>query len=317
MPTKRTCFLAVVVVAVLSSGTARTDDMIMTTGLRQDDGVATSVNLSHDLVRLGIASRDLPADDPSFDARPLFEAAIQYVRTHDIERLTVDRGAYYLLTPQDSQTYLRFPALSDLTVDLAGSKIFFAGAFLQGFTLANCDHATLTNFDIDFLEPPYTQVELVSIDPSARTLAYRTQPNWRDPATFDSPSVPGEASASLVLWGAAFRDGDILPGTSILNGVSHSTVDHVRVVPRQGALISANADGIHFVDAGLDNHIRRSFVTRTLDDAIAIDSLDPATVVSQTGPDKSSSPAAPLCALPTAPTSISSIQPPPGSYRAP
>jgi hypothetical protein len=46
MPTKFTCFLAVVVVAVLSSGTARTDDMIMTTGLRQDEGAATSVNLS-------------------------------------------------------------------------------------------------------------------------------------------------------------------------------------------------------------------------------------------------------------------------------
>jgi hypothetical protein len=33
----------------------------------------------------------------------------------------------------------------------------------------------------------------------------------------------------------------------------------------------------------MDNHIRRSFVTRTVDDALAIDSRDLATVVSQAG----------------------------------
>lgn len=318
------------------------------------DGI--TVNLSRDLVRLGIATQNLPANDPSFDARPIFEAALQYVGTHQVQRLTVDRGTYYFLTPQDAQTYLRFRSLSDLTIDLAGSKVFLAGAFLQGFALANCDHVTLTNFDIDFLERPYTQVELLSVDPSARTLSYRVLPQWRDPATFDSPSVPGEAAASLVIWAVAFRAGDIVPGTSrmrvaqpitagllrlvqdntpwtqaatlantlepgdtivvterggqppvlafggtsitishgtvrgssgfavLMNGVSHSTVEDVRVVPRAGALISSNADGIHFVEAGADDHIRNSFISRTLDDALAIDALDPATVVRQTGP---------------------------------
>jgi hypothetical protein len=68
---------------------------------------------------------------------------------------------------------------------------------------------------------------------------------------------------------------------------SHSVADRVRVVPRQQAgvsdLISSNADGIHFTSTGADNHIRRSFVTRTMDDAMAIDSRDLATVVSQSG----------------------------------
>jgi hypothetical protein len=130
---------------------------------------------------------------------PILSGIAAYMMEQGAEsRLTVDRGAYYFLTPQDTQTYLRFRSLSDLTIDLAGSKVFFAGAFLQGFALANCDHVTLTNFDIDFLEPPYTQVELLSVDPSARTLTYRALPQWRDPATFNSPSVPGEAAASLV-----------------------------------------------------------------------------------------------------------------------
>ncbi|WP_263357029.1 hypothetical protein [Acidicapsa ligni] len=49
-------------------------------------------------------------------------------------------------------------------------------------------------------------------------------------------------------------------------------------------MISTNADGIHFVLSGPDNHIRNSFVTRTLDDALAIDSIDLATEVSKSGP---------------------------------
>lgn len=137
-------FLAFALAVLLLSQTARADDKRMGTGSDRDDDTGGSVNLSRDLVRLGIASKNLPVDDPSFDARPLFEAAVQYVGTHHVERLTVDRGAYYFLTPQDSLTYFRFPSLSDLTVDLAGSKIFFAGAFLQGFTLVNCDRVTLT-----------------------------------------------------------------------------------------------------------------------------------------------------------------------------
>jgi hypothetical protein len=52
--------------------------------------------------------------------------------------------------------------------------------------------------------------------------------------------------------------------------------------PHSG-LIASNADGIHFPSSGPDNHIRRSFVTRAMDDALAIDSRDIATVVSQTG----------------------------------
>jgi hypothetical protein len=328
---------------------------------RAAEGQVKTVNLSRDLVPLGIASRNLPADDPAFDARPLFEAAVAYAADHHIERLTVDRGTYYFLTPEDAQTYLRFPALSDLTIDLAGSRILFTGAFLQGFALVNCDHVTLTNFTIDFVTPPYTEVELASVDPNARTLSYRTLPNWPDPATFnDAPTLshgPGEPAPSIVLWGVAFRDGDILPGTSrmqvaqpitagrldlvqdntpwtqsatlstlepgdtivvtqrggqppllaiggqfitishgtvfgasaiavLLNRVSHSTVDDLKVVPRAGALFSSNADGIHFVDAGADDHIRHSMVARTLDDALAIDSLDPALVQKETGPQQ-------------------------------
>ena len=43
---------------------------------------AQTLNMSTDLVRLGIAARDLNPNDPTLDARPLFEAATDHVRAH-------------------------------------------------------------------------------------------------------------------------------------------------------------------------------------------------------------------------------------------
>jgi hypothetical protein len=76
--------------------------------------------------------------------------------------------------PQDPQGYLRFPALSDLTVDFADSTIYFAGAFLQGFAVVDCTNFTLTRFRADFITPPYTHVMLTNVDPLRRALGYAT-----------------------------------------------------------------------------------------------------------------------------------------------
>jgi hypothetical protein len=317
------------------------------------NGRQGTLNLSRDLVRLGIASKNLTPDDPNLDARPLFQAALQYAGKHRTGLITLDHGSYYFLTPQNSETYLVFLDLSDLHVDLAGSKINFAHPFLQGFLVSNCQRFTLENFEADLLTLPYTHVQLESVNPQQRTLAYTTLPDWPDPETLNGETTP---LGPPVLWAVVFRNGTIVPGTSrmqvaqpisggilrlvqdktpwtqsatlstlspgdtivvtqrggeslinasrsdtirfsnitvyasssmavLLNSVSHSTVDHVRVMPRPGSgLVASNADGIHFVLSGPDNHIRNSFVTRTLDDALAIDSLDIATVAAQSGP---------------------------------
>lgn len=65
--------------------------------------------------------------------------------------------------------------------------------------------------------------------------------------------------------------------------VSNSIADHVQVIPREGNLFSTNADGIHFIDSGPNNHIRNCDVVRTLDDALVMDSYDLATVTAQSG----------------------------------
>ena len=50
---------------------------------------ATALNMSHDLVRLRIASQNLAPNERSLDARPLIQAAIQYIQTHPVQTLPV------------------------------------------------------------------------------------------------------------------------------------------------------------------------------------------------------------------------------------
>lgn len=313
------------------------------------------INLSHDLVRLGIAATNAQADSPTIDSRPLFQAALTYAQSHPVNRITVDPGAYYLLTPQDTQAYLRLAGLSGVTIDLAGSTFYMAQPFFRAFELVDCVNVTLTRFGTDYINPPYTHVQLTSSDTAGRSLGYATLPGWADPVTFKQWTGP-TATVAVDLWAVVFRNGDIVPGTSRMhvmpsiaegvlqliqdnapwtqaatlstlmpgdtivvtvrggfgpvtvvdgdgvtisdavvagsNGIavlftscSHSIADRVRVVPRpDGGLVASNADGIHFTSSGPDNHIRNSFVTRTLDDALTLDSQDIATVASQTGP---------------------------------
>jgi hypothetical protein len=311
--------------------------------------------MSHDLVPLGIANQNLTPNDPLLDARPLIQAAVYYVQTHPVQTLTADPGAYYLLSATQSNATLIFPTLSNMTVDLAGSTIYFMGPLLpNGIQVYQCSNFTLTNFSTDFLTPPYTHVQLTSIDPANRVLYYQTLPGWPDPSTFNNLQSP--FGDSVGLWTAIFRNGAIVPGTTrtLLTGpirgnaltltqdgtpwtqgatlstlrpgdiavvtarasgppilvwesdsitvsniniygspttalqiyaTSNSTVEGVSVMPRPGVgLIGSNADGIHFVSVRQNNTLKNSYVSRTMDDALIMDNLWAATVVTQNSP---------------------------------
>ena len=317
------------------------------------EGAAQVLNMSHDLVRIGIATQNLTPNTPSLDARPLFQAAVTYVQSHSTSTLTLDTGSYYFLTPEFTGTYLGFFGLSNLTVDLAGSTIYFQQAFLQGFIEEDCQNFTLTNFSTDFLKPPYTHVQVSSVDAQQRTIAYAILAGWPDPSTFNNVSTP---YGTPDVWAVVFRNGQAVPGTSRMpvalpianstltliqdgapwtqsatlstlqpgdviavterggespvlayrgdsitfsyitiygssafavqmDSLSNSVADHIRVMPRPvTGLIGSNADGIHFTSSRQNNLITNCYVTRTLDDALAMDSLYQATVQSETPP---------------------------------
>ena len=317
---------------------------------------AQVLNMSHDLVALGIANQNLTPNNPALDARPLIQAAVDYVSSHSIQVLTLDKGAYYLLSAQQGNAVVIFGGLSNVTVDFAGSTFYFLGPLLQnGIVVYQCSSFTLTNFQTDFINPPYTHVRLTSVDVQNRLLAYETLSGWPDPSYFNNPPLPSGGWTIEGIWAAVFRNGAIVPGTTRmlvsrpitgntltlvqdgtpwtqsstlatlqagdtvvvtargggppilvwegdgitlsnitvygsptwavnLQATSNTTVDGVRVMPRLGTgLIGSNADGIHFASVRLNNHIRNSYVTRTLDDAFVLDNQNAGIVVNQSG----------------------------------
>lgn len=311
----------------------------------------TSINLSHDLVPLGIAAQNMVPNTPTLDSQPLFTAAIQYAQANGVHLVTADSGAYYFLTSQNDYIYLIFGNLSDLTIDFQGSTLYFQYGLLRAIEMDSSQRVTWKNFTIDSLVPRFTQVQLTAVDPVKGTLSYTVPQGWADPASFTT-SVLGtpqlfafffrnglQAPATALTFisypitsptltitnnGEPWTQLDVLstlrPGDTVavwdrsgleaisvdssdsitLSNIevhgsgggfavavgrsSNSVADNVRIKPRPGALVASNADGIHFYLSLRNNHIRNCYVTRTTDDAIAMESGFVASVVSQPGP---------------------------------
>jgi len=173
---------------------------------------AQTINLSHDLVSLGIANQNLTPNQPSLDARPLFQAAIVYARAHSTKTITADKGAYYFLTPQLSDRYLVFSNLNNITIDLQGSDLYLAQSHLMGLDVHDGTNLTLANFTIDYTQLPFTQVRVTSVNPAGRTIQYTPLPNYQLPSAFNTVRNPYGQPEPLYIF--AFRNGQPAPNTS-------------------------------------------------------------------------------------------------------
>ena len=299
----------------------------------------TEINISQDLVSLGIAGQNAVPGNPNLDSRPLMQAAIQYASANGVGRIVADPGSYWFLTSQKADRYLVLDHLSDLAIDLKGSDLYLKTSYLIGFDLVGCQRVTLTNFTVDFVQLPYTQVRLTGVAPSSRTLSYEAISGWALPTTLRSKSGSSEYWGMVMRGGlppantnrlplgkptdptalqvtldtspwtqpgvlATYHPGDVIVvmlkdgdapilveggDTILLTGIDiyasgtlgvhldsaqNSTVSRVRVMPRPGTdrLISTNADGIHMSYVQSNNTIRHCYVSRTMDDAITMNS---------------------------------------------
>lgn len=161
----------------------------------------SQINVSQDLVSLGIAAQNAAPDNSNADARPLFQAAIQYASANGINRIIADPGGYWFLTPQQPGSYLVLDHVSGLTLDLHGSDVYLMNSFLTGILLTGCHGVTLTNFTVDYVRLPFTQVRLAAVAAGSGTLSYQTMPGWPSPgslATFHSVGA---------WWGIVLRGG--------------------------------------------------------------------------------------------------------------
>ncbi len=176
-------------------------------------GQPTTLNLSRDLVTLGIAAKNMVPNDPALNAAALFQAGVEYANAHHISRVTADRGSYYFLAtpPSLPDRYTNLYYLSNMTIDLAGSTVYLGQRFLIGFSLNVSQNVTLTNFTIERLNAPYTHVQITAVDAVNRRITYSPLPGFADPASLNGLTQP---YGPVEYWAVVFRNGKILPGTS-------------------------------------------------------------------------------------------------------
>src|SRR6516225_405025 len=127
-------------------------------GLRSAALAQTSLNLSQDLAGLGIASTNMLPNRPDLDAGPLFFQGVSYAKAHQISRVIADSGSYYFLSLQYSGSHVAWNGLSNMTIDLQGSDLYFTHPLVSGMTITNSTNLVLENFTADYDPLPFTQM---------------------------------------------------------------------------------------------------------------------------------------------------------------
>jgi hypothetical protein len=115
----------------------------------------TTLNLSEDPVRYGIASINMLPDQPSVDAGPLVFAGITYALSHQISRVIADPGTYCFQSVHGN-THVDFGGLTNMTIDFQGADLIFSHPLYYGMVVCPSTNVTLENFAVDYQPLPFT-----------------------------------------------------------------------------------------------------------------------------------------------------------------
>ena len=175
-------------------------------------GQSASLNVSHDLTGLKIAAQNMTPNVPDLDSRPLLEAAVQYAQAHSIPQITADPGSYYFLTGHPFGVFLFLNGVHDLTLDLAGSDLYFALGSWNAVECLQCTNVQFLNFTVDALQLPFTQVRVTSVDTAKARIFYTALPGWEAASNFNTSR--SQSGALEPLYAFDFRQGQPVRQTS-------------------------------------------------------------------------------------------------------
>lgn len=175
---------------------------------------SSTLNLSRDLIRLNISSSNLAPNQSSLDAGPLLVKGVNYAKTHGIGLVTVDPGAYYFLTLQFPDRHVNLSQVNNMTIDFQGSDLYLGNVQRLGIVLSDSTNTVLKNFTIDFMQLPFTQLSVISVDPAQRQVQFRVPAGWQHPSVFNSPQ--NAFGLAEEIWVFVFRNGQPAPGMSRL-----------------------------------------------------------------------------------------------------
>src|ERR1043166_8071160 len=196
-------------------------------GVRSAALAQTTLNVSEDLVRLGIASTNIVPNQPSLDAGPLFFRAVLYAKNNQIGRVIADRGAYYFqslqylvsTSTQYGGAHVAWDNLGNMTIDLQGSDLYFSHPLVGGMVITNSTNLVLENFTADYDPLPFTQVRVTAVDAAHRQIQFAVDGNWQNPSALNPVfALPSNNFQAVEVH--IFRNGRPIPGVSRMNAVN-------------------------------------------------------------------------------------------------
>jgi uncharacterized protein (TIGR03437 family) len=152
------------------------------------------LNLSHDLVANGIAAQNMTPNTPTLDARPLFQAGINYASKNNIPMVIADPGSYYFLTLNSQFQHVYLNAISNVTVDLQHSDLYFAHGNIMAIDINEAVNLTLRNFTVDYTQLPFTQVTVTAVNATAQTIGVQQLESYPLPSYLNSVAIPSNYS---------------------------------------------------------------------------------------------------------------------------
>jgi hypothetical protein len=168
----------------------------------------STLNLSQDLVSLGIAASNMTPDQPSLDSGPLLDLGLAYAVAHQYSRVIADPGAYYFLS-LEGNTHRQLDFVSNLTMDFQGSNLILTHPNRYGIILFGNTNVVFENFTMDYDPLPFTQLRVVAVDTANARIQYSVEPGWRNPSSLNSLGAP-------VFEVHLFRYGREAPGTRLM-----------------------------------------------------------------------------------------------------
>jgi len=186
-----------------------------------------TLNLSQDLVRLGIASSNMTPNQPGLDSAPLFSKAAIYLRNDSVRRVIADPGAYYFRSVGTGKAHVLLNVLTNVTIDLQGSDLYFGLPFNDGILVANSSNLVLKNFTADYDPLPFTQVRVVSVDAAQRTIHFSVEPGCQDASALNAvfAAVPDVGSVEIHVY----RSGHLVAGIQRMYAVNPVGSDQVTI----------------------------------------------------------------------------------------
>ncbi len=129
-----------------------------------------TIDVSKDLVGLGIAPKNMAPNDPSIDTGPLLAAAITYASTHGVGTVTIPTGDYYFSSvTSGSQLYVN--AVNKVVVEGNNSNFTFGNRKSSGITIKNSNNVSIQDLTLDYgNDLPFTTATVQSVDAANKTI---------------------------------------------------------------------------------------------------------------------------------------------------